>query len=407
MRRYSPKTGRSKETIFRRSKVDGNRDLRNIGAAVELDHRVPRNFFKNVLLPFACTRIFLLLVGFFAISRLSSAAEPGWTGPTSSAAINMWSHFDGSWYLSIARDGYHFSPGASNAAFAPLYPMLMRIVGQLFGGSNAAMLLAGILISNIALLAAVAYLVSLMQLEGHDDAAARAAWYLLIFPTSFFFSAVYPMSLFLALATGAFHHARRGRWSIAAMLTALATLSRPDGVLLSAGLALEYFLQHRLAIRRDILWLASGPVALLAWMAFQWRQFGNPLAFVAAQRQWDPSPIQTVIHSSRAGLQLGCAALFVILVILGLRFLRPSYSLFAASMLAVMLAAVRLWSITRLSWIVLHSPRSWCAGHPRPEMAIRSHPFHGSRCAALGPADGAVRARSLGRIASGNAVPPV
>jgi Mannosyltransferase (PIG-V) len=321
---------------------------RKSARSVELDHPLPRHFFKTVLLPFACTRIFLLLAGCFAISRLSSAAEPGWTGPTSSAAINMWSHFDGSWYLSIARDGYRFSPTAqSNAAFAPLYPMLMRIGGQLFGGSDAAILLAGILISNLALLTAVAYLVALMRLEGHDDAAARTAWYLLIFPTSFFFSAVYPMSLFLALATGAFYHARRGQWSIAAMLTALATLSRPDGVLLSAGLALEYFLQHRLAIRRDILWLASGPATLLAWMAFQWHQFGNPLAFVAAQRQWDPSPIQTVIHSSRAGLQLGCAGLFIILVILCLRFLRPSYTLFAASMLAVMLSAARFWSITR------------------------------------------------------------
>jgi hypothetical protein len=321
---------------------------RTAAQPVDLSRQFPRHFFKNVLLPFACTRLFLLLAACFAVSRLASSADPGWTGPTSSAAINMWSHFDGSWYLSIAKTGYHFSPGAqSNAAFAPLYPMLMRIGGQLFGGSDVAILTAGILISNLALLAAVAYLVSLMQLEGHDDAAARAAWYLLIFPTSFFFSAVYPMSLFLALATGAFYHARRGQWNIAATLTALATLSRPDGVLLSAGLALEYFLQHRLAIRRDILWLASGPAALLGWIAFQWHQFGDPLAFVAAQRQWDPSPIQTVIHSSRAGLQLGCAALFLILVILCLRFLRPSYTLFAASMLGVMLAAARFWSITR------------------------------------------------------------
>jgi hypothetical protein len=315
---------------------------------IELSGPFPRHFFKNVLLPFACTRLFLLLIAGFAISRFSSAADPGWTGPTSSTAINIWSHFDGSWYLSIAKTGYHFSPGAqSNAAFAPLYPMLMRIGGQFFGGSDTAILAAGILISNLALLAALIYLVSLMQLEGHENAAARAAWYLLIFPTSFFLSAVYPMSLFLALATGAFYHARRGQWNIAAMLTALATLSRPDGVLLSAGLALEYVLQHRLAIRRDILWLASGPAALFAWMAFQWHQFGNPLAFVAAQQQWDPSPIQTVIHSSRAGLQLGCAALFLILVILCLRFLRPSYTLFTASMLGVMLAAARFWSITR------------------------------------------------------------
>ncbi|MGD0463111.1 MAG: mannosyltransferase family protein [Tepidisphaeraceae bacterium] len=308
----------------------------------------PHHFLRNVLIPFACTRGLLLLAACLALWRLSSSAEGGWNGPTSSAAINMWSHFDGLWYLSIARDGYQFAPGAqSNAAFAPLFPMLMRIGGQLAGGSDAAMLAAGIILSNLALLAAVGYLAALMQLEGHDQAAARAGWYLLIFPTSFFLSAVYPMSLFLALATGAFYHARRGQWPIAGTLAAMAALSRPDGVLLSAGLALEYFLQYRGSPRRDMLWLASGPAALLAWMAFQWHRFGDPLAFVVAQRQWDPSPIQTVMHSSRAGLQLGCAGLFVLLVILCLRFLRPSYTLFAASMLAVMLAAARFWSITR------------------------------------------------------------
>ena len=251
----------------------------------------PRNFLRNVLIPFACTRGFLLLAACFALWRLPAAAEKGWTGPTSSAAINMWAHFDGLWYLSIARDGYQFAPGAqSNAAFAPLFPMLMRIGAELAGGSDAAMLAAGIIISNLALLAAVGYLAALMRLEGHGQAAARAGWYLLMFPTSFFLSAVYPMSLFLALAVGAFYHARRAQWPIAAALAALAALSRPDGFLLSTGLALEYFLQYRFSPRRDILWLASGPAALLGWMAFQWRRFGDPLAFVAAQRQWAHPP---------------------------------------------------------------------------------------------------------------------
>jgi hypothetical protein len=309
----------------------------------------PHWFLRNVLFPFAYTRGLLLLAAWFALHYLPRAAEAGWNGPTSSAAINIWSHFDGQWYLSIARGGYHFVPGGqSNIAFSPLYPMLMRIGGFLAGGSDAAMLAAGIIVSNVALLAAVGYLVALMQLEGHDEsAAARAGWYLLIFPTSFFLSAVYPMSLFLALATSAFYHARRGQWSIAGILAALASLSRPDGVLLSAGLALEYFHQHKFSMRRDAIWLASGPAALLTWMAFQWHRFGAPLAFVAAQRQWDPSPIQTVMHSSRAGLQLGCAGLFVILVILCVRCLRPSYTVLAASMLAVMLCAARFWSITR------------------------------------------------------------
>src|SRR5437879_4584357 len=44
--------------------------------------------------------------------------------------------WDGAWYVGIARDGYHVSPppGISNLAFPPVFPLLMRLLGGLFGG---------------------------------------------------------------------------------------------------------------------------------------------------------------------------------------------------------------------------------------------------------------------------------
>jgi Mannosyltransferase (PIG-V) len=306
-------------------------------------------FFRAAVIPFIVTRAMLIAVAFFAIDRLPGARAVGWDLPTSSTSLNMWSHFDGRWYLAIARDGYHWIPNQQNGvAFAPLYPMLMRLLGNLAGGSDQAYLIAGLVISNVALLIAIGYMTALLLLDGHDQrSATRAGWYVLIFPTSLFLSAVYPMSLFMALAAAALYHARKGQWNLVGILTGLAALSRPDGVLLTAALAVEYWMQRGFSFHRDLLPLALGPIATMSWMAFQWRQFGNPLAFVEAQKQWSSCPITTVLHSPHGGLQLGPTALFVLLAALAVFKLRPSLSAFSIIMLAVMLWADRYWSITR------------------------------------------------------------
>jgi hypothetical protein len=304
---------------------------------------------RAVIVPFVYTRLLLICAGCFAMYRLPGARAVGWDLPTGSAAIDMWSHFDGRWYLTIARDGYQLIPGQQcNVVFAPLFPMLMRLGGRLAGGSDDAFLIAGMVISNLALIVALAYMSALLLLEGYDQkTAARAAWYVLIFPTSFFLSAVYPMSLFIALSAAAFYHARKEQWRIAGLLAGLAALSRPDGVLLTAGLGVEYLQQRGFRLRRDVLNLAWSPLGLLAWMAFQWRQFGDPLTFVVVQKQWNYCPILTVLHSSHAGLQLGTPALLAVMTILAIRRLRPCYSVFTIAMFSVMLAAARFWSITR------------------------------------------------------------
>ena len=332
-----------------------------------------RFIFRAVIVPFAFTRMLLIFAACLAIYRLPAARAVGWDLPSSSTALNMWSHFDGRWYLDIAENGYRLIPNQQcNVAFAPLYPMLMRYGGQLGGGSDYAFIIAGILISNISLIVAIIYIMALLLLDGHDrTTAARCAWYLLIFPTSLFLSAVYPMSLFMALAAAAFYHARKRRWNLVGLLAGLAALSRPDGVLLTVGLAVEYFHQNRLTIRREAITLLWGPLATLSWLAFQWRQFGDPLAFMTVQKYWSYCPLSTVLHSSRAGLQLGPTALFVLLTILAITKVRPSYSSFLIIMFGVMLSASRFWSITRFILVLFPAfmmlaivSRRWRLVHP-------------------------------------------
>jgi len=310
----------------------------------------PGFFFRAAVVPFALTRMLLMAAGLFAVYRLPGARSPWWNQPTGTPIIDIWSHFDSIWYEGVARGGYVQMPAGymSNIAFAPLFPMLMRIGCFFAGNSEKTFYVVGIVISNIALLVALGYLLALMLMDGHDRlSASRAAWAVLIFPTSFFLSACYPMSLYMALAMAAFYHARKQQWRLVGLLVGLAALSRPDGVLLSGALAVEYYLQRGFSIRRELFNLAWGPIGLFSWMACQWAKFGNPFAFVAVQSAWHSCSLWTVLHSTHAPLQLGPPVLFAVMTVMGLRRLRPSYTAFTILMGLLMLTANRYWSITR------------------------------------------------------------
>jgi hypothetical protein len=306
-------------------------------------------FLLTAFLPFLITRLILIAVACYAINRIPGARADGWNLPVSSDFLNMWSHFDGRWYFDIAKNGYQLLPNQQcNVAFSPLYPMLMRFGGWFAGGSDEAYLLSGIFISNLSLLIAIGYTMALLLRSGRDrKTAALAAWYILIFPTSFFLSAVYPMSLFMALASAAFYHAQSREWTLVGILAGLAALTRPDGVLLTAGLAVEFLLQFRRVKIHQALPLLCGPLATLGWLGFQYQAFGDPLAFMTVQKQWNSCPLATVLHSSHAVLQLLPPFAFAVLAIMAIWNLRPSLTVFYMLMLGVMLNASRYWSITR------------------------------------------------------------
>ena len=73
-----------------------------------------------------------------------------------------------------------------------------------------------------------------------EDLISRTITYLLIFPTTFFFSGVYGESSFLALTVAAYYYTRTNRWLLAFILAALATLTRSQGMILALPLLIEY-----------------------------------------------------------------------------------------------------------------------------------------------------------------------
>jgi uncharacterized membrane protein len=141
--------------------------------------------------------------------------------------------WDATWYLQIAAHGYRH---VQDAGFFPLYPLLIR-VGSVFTGSQV---LAGVLISLVALFVGLEIIRRLTELE-LGPATARAAVLLIAFaPLAVFQSAVYTEALFLALSAGTFYAARRGHWWAAGVLGGLAAAARVGGVLLLAPVILLF-----------------------------------------------------------------------------------------------------------------------------------------------------------------------
>jgi len=107
------------------------------------------------------------------------------------------------------------------------------------------------------------------------------------FPLACSLSMAYTESLFLLLAAACLLGIDRDRWIAAGIAASLAGTVRITGAVLIAAIAVAAIV-HRSRLRvRDWLGVAVAPLGLLGWIAYQWRETGEPLAFNAAQKAWD------------------------------------------------------------------------------------------------------------------------
>jgi hypothetical protein len=91
-------------------------------------------------------------------------------------------------------------------------------------------------------------------------------------------------SLYIALCLGAFVAYARQRYALTAVFAAVACLTRPDGILVSAILGLDYLFRVRKPIPWKAVLLFIG--LLLPWVVFAWLYFGSPLPItLEAKRQ--------------------------------------------------------------------------------------------------------------------------
>jgi len=307
-----------------------------------------------VLAPFLFTRILTATVALAAVTLFSAPTScPDVCHPSTNPLLDAATRWDAKAYVDIAHEGYGTVP--ANNAYFPLYPFLMRLLAALFGGTDDAYLVAGLVISNIALLVALVYLASLVAIDRDATAGTRGALYLLVFPTSVFLAVVYPESLLLALSIGAVYHARRGQWLPAALLGALAALTRPFvGAAVAVPLAIEAF--RRSGPRAAVVTAVPAAATLVGWLVALWRITGDPKAILTAEANWGVGPslpfeaFTDLFDPKVYGFPyfvLGFTLLIGALVLLSWRYLRPSLAAYATVVFVISVATGSLTSSPR------------------------------------------------------------
>ncbi len=202
--------------------------------------------------------------------------------------VDVWARWDSIHFLAIAEHGYADPLGKASAAFYPLYPALVGVVGRVLLGHYV---LAGVLVSLAAAVGAACLLYIVADLRSGSDVARRSVLFLGVFPFALFLQAVYSESLFLALAIAMFLAAERKQLLLASGFAGLALLTRPTGfALLPALFLFAWAGEHR---GRDLARTLVAPALFLLDPLTLWQQTGHPLAFLHAERYWGRSLSRT------------------------------------------------------------------------------------------------------------------
>jgi hypothetical protein len=188
--------------------------------------------------------------------------------------------WDGRYYLRIAAHGY---PGAlthdaPQAAFFPLYPLLVHGIGVALGGNWA---LAGLATSLLTGAAACLAVGALARDRAGEEAGVRAGWLFAVAPGAAFLSPAYAEGLAISLCAVALLLLDRRRWGAAGVVGALATASSP--------LALPIVVAGAWAAWRSGEARAWWAPALAtsgfgSYCVFLWARMGTPFGWFDAER---------------------------------------------------------------------------------------------------------------------------
>src|SRR3989344_5885946 len=228
--------------------------------------------------------------------------------------LTSFANFDGAHYLLIAKNGYT----TYQQAFFPLYPLLIRWLSPIFSNN---LLLTGLIISNLSFLLGLFIFSKYLEVilvneqakrvnasrldsgqvyrQAQDTEQSRSAgmtilWiilFLLAFPTSFFFGAVYTEGLFFLLFISVLYFLKKDKYLFASIFAILAAIAKFVGVFLILPIFFSILdsrlrgndKERKFTNYRLILTLTSPILGLLIYSTYLWKTTGDPLFFLHSQ----------------------------------------------------------------------------------------------------------------------------
>ncbi len=197
--------------------------------------------------------------------------------PVSLPFLSVWANFDGIYYLSIAGGGYT----KEMAGFFPLYPAIVNIVSQILGIQTTfgvEQFFIALFLSNAFFFISLVVFYLLLRLDYSKKISLLSIFFLLIFPTSFYFVSIYTESLFLLLTLLSFYFTRKKRWVLAGISAALLSATRIVGIAIFPALLVAFWKSER--DPRKGLPLLLAPLGIIFYGLYNAMQWGNPLQFL-------------------------------------------------------------------------------------------------------------------------------
>jgi Gpi18-like mannosyltransferase len=196
---------------------------------------------------------------------------------------DVFSAWDSVWYEKIVTHGYDFARDVKQihtVAFFPLLPLL----SSLLMSWGIPFKIAGTFINNTAFLSAL-ILLYFWSKELHGQTTAKWVTSTLVWcPYSLYGTVIYTEGLFLLCTTAALISFEKKRYFQTAFWGALSTATRVPGLaLIPAFLFVSW--QEKRGIKSYIASLSVG-LGILLYSLFCYIKFGDPLAFIHAQKAW-------------------------------------------------------------------------------------------------------------------------
>ena len=142
------------------------------------------------------------------------------------------------------------------------------------------------------------------MLDYDNKIAFRSLVFLLFFPTSFFYGAIYADSLYLCLSLASFYTARKSNWLLAGIFGYFAGLTRLVGIFLFPVLVLEWYLEKKIKYQKlnienllrdffkeKVFFLFLIPLAIVSYGIYLQINFNDFLLFQKAMAGWNQEHI--------------------------------------------------------------------------------------------------------------------